>query len=236
MHLIIWARMTEVLFSKHAARLSWVCFFPTGLQVLHPAGRPRQCIATHVDGQPAERRQTRTQVLLPLIWDQLRPSCSGFAIKANKPQQGHFYPCANQRASSSPMPKLIRWWRLNSFVSQIQIAVVHQRVNTLIPLWACENTEVVFWTWSSTISAVTSITSTVVVVGVNDDAIVYHMQPKYLHARIVETVTQQWLGIWFLYLGQFKVRCHTVVPPSEIYTHLHERLPMTNALSAKWWL
>lgn len=138
MHLIVWARRTKLLFSKHARRLFWVCFFPTGLLVLHPAGRPRQCIATHVDGQPAERRQTRTQVLLPLIWDQQRPSCSGFAIKANKPQRGRFYPSANQRASSSPMPKLIRWRRLNSFVSQIEIAVVHQRVNTLIPVWACE--------------------------------------------------------------------------------------------------
>lgn len=74
-----WSRacMTIVLFSKHPPPLFWVCFFPTGLSVLHPAGRPQQCIATHVERQPAERRQTQAQVLLPHIWDLRRPSCSG---------------------------------------------------------------------------------------------------------------------------------------------------------------
>lgn len=74
-----WSRacMTIALFSKHPPPLFWVCFFPTGLSVLHPAGRPQQCIATHVDRQPAERRQTQAQVLLPHIWDLRRPSRSG---------------------------------------------------------------------------------------------------------------------------------------------------------------
>lgn len=71
------ACMTIALFSKHPPPLFWVSFFPTGLSVLHPAGRPQQCIATHVDRQPAERRQTQAQVLLPHIWDLRRPSRSG---------------------------------------------------------------------------------------------------------------------------------------------------------------
>lgn len=198
MHLIVWARMAIVLFPKHAPCLFWVCFFPTGLSVLHPAGRPQQYIATRVDRQPAEHRQTRMQVL-PHIWNLQRPSCSGCH---QSEQTRPLFPSANQRASSSFMPKLIRWRPSDSFVSQIQIEVLHQHVNTVLPMWAREIQDLSFisvsgglGTWSSTLSLVTSITSTLVVVVVNDDTIVYHIQSKYLHAWTVETVTQQWLWI-----------------------------------------
>lgn len=53
------------------------------------------------------------------------------AIKAKEP--GRFSPPANQRACSSSVPKLMRWWRSDSFASQIQIDVVHQHVNTVLP-------------------------------------------------------------------------------------------------------
>lgn len=86
-------------------RLSPGCaFFPTGLLVLHPAGRPRQCITTHADKHLAERRQTRTQVLLLHIWDLWRPSHSG-CHQSEQIRAGHFSPSANQRASLLFTPK-----------------------------------------------------------------------------------------------------------------------------------
>lgn len=116
-------------------RVSSGCaFFPTGLSVLHPAGRPQQYIATHVDRQPAEHRQTRMQVL-PHICNLQRPSCSGCH---QSEQTRPLFPSANQRASSSFMPKLIRWRPSDSFISQIQIEVLHQHVNIVLPMWARE--------------------------------------------------------------------------------------------------
>lgn len=118
----------KVIFYQHGLCLFWVRFS-------HPlVGNLfwRQYISTHVDRQPMEHSQTTWThrcwccaseiwgAILLRSWSKWRPWLEGI------------FPSANQRASLSFMLKLIGWWHLNSFASQIKIAIIHQNVNTVL--------------------------------------------------------------------------------------------------------